>query len=66
MGDARMIDDYRRFLETVQQRVRDLKARGVGVKEAEDRIAKELQPAYEGRQPGRIGAAVRIAYAEAP
>lgn len=66
MGDARMIDDYRRFLETVQQRVRGLKAQGVGVKEAEDRIAKALQPSYEGRQPGRIAAAVRIAYAEAP
>lgn len=65
MGDTRMIADYRRFLETVQRRVKELKAQGAGAKEAEDLITKELQPAYEGRQPGRIAAAVRIAYAEA-
>ncbi|MGE3889959.1 MAG: MBL fold metallo-hydrolase [Vicinamibacterales bacterium] len=65
MGDAQMITDYRRFLETVQRRAQELKAQGLNAREAEDRIAKELQPAYEGRQPGRIAAAVRIAYAEA-
>lgn len=64
MGDAKMIADYRQFLETVQRRVRELRARGVGVSEAESLITKELQPAYEGQQPGRIAAAVRIAYAE--
>ena len=66
IGDSRMIDDYRRYLETLQQRARELKAKGIGPDEAADLIAKELQPTYEGRQPGRITAAARIAYTEAP
>ncbi len=65
MGDAQMIVEYQRFLETVQRRARELKAKGVGAAEAEETITKELTPAYEGRQPGRIAGAVRVAYAEA-
>lgn len=66
MGDARMIVEYQRFLETVQRRASELKAKGVSATEAEETITKELTPAYEGRQPGRIAGAVRVAYAEAP
>jgi len=65
MGDAQLMADYRRFLETVQRRAQELKAQGVSAVEAEKLITTELQPAYEGRQPGRIAAAARIAYAEA-
>jgi len=66
MGDGRLIDDYRRYLDTLQRRARELKAQGKTRDEAADLIARELQPAYEGRQPGRIAAAARIAYSEAP
>ena len=66
MGDSRMIDDYRSYLEDLQRRARELKAKGVGQDEAADTIAKAMQPAYEGRQPARITAAARIAWAEAP
>jgi len=65
VGDAQLMADYRRFLETVQRRAQELKAQGVSAVEAEKLITTELQPAYEGRQPGRIAAAARIAYAEA-
>ena len=65
MGDAAMIGDYRRFLVTVQRRAAELKAQGVSAAEAEARITKELQAGYAGRQPGRIGGAVRVAWAEA-
>jgi hypothetical protein len=65
-GDARLIDDYRRYLEDLQRRARQLKSKGVGQDESADLISKELQTAYEGRQPGRIIAAARIAWAEAP
>jgi glyoxylase-like metal-dependent hydrolase (beta-lactamase superfamily II) len=65
LGDAQLMADYRRFLETVQRRAKELKAQGVSAAEAEKLITTELQPAYEGRQPGRIAAAARIAYAEA-
>lgn len=64
-GDARMIVEYRRYFETVQRRARELKAQGVGATEAEQIITRELSPAYEDRQPGRIRGAVRVAYAEA-
>ena len=66
MGDSRMIDDYRRYFDELQRRARELKAKGVGQDEAADLIAKALQGTYEGRQPGRIPAAARIAWAETP
>lgn len=65
MGDAQMIADYRRYFTTVQRRAKELKSQGVGAEEAANVITKELQPAYETRQPGRIAAAVRVAFAEA-
>jgi glyoxylase-like metal-dependent hydrolase (beta-lactamase superfamily II) len=66
IGDGAMIDDYRRYFEDLQRRAATLKAQGVTQDEAVTRIVNELQPSYEGRQPGRIAAAARIAYAEAP
>jgi glyoxylase-like metal-dependent hydrolase (beta-lactamase superfamily II) len=65
MGDGRMIDEYRSYLEDLQRRARELKAKGVGQDEAADTITKAMQPGYEGRQPARITAAARIAWAEA-
>jgi glyoxylase-like metal-dependent hydrolase (beta-lactamase superfamily II) len=64
-GDARLFADYRRYLETLQRRARELKAEGQNAEAAAASISKELEAAYQGRQPGRIAAAARVAYAEA-
>lgn len=65
IGGPQMIDDYRRFFDTVQRRARELKAQGRTADETASVIAKELEPTYQGRQPGRIAGAARVAYAEA-
>jgi glyoxylase-like metal-dependent hydrolase (beta-lactamase superfamily II) len=65
MGGPEMIDGYRRFFETVQARARALKAQGRSADETASLITKELEPSYQGRQPGRIAGAARVAYAEA-
>jgi glyoxylase-like metal-dependent hydrolase (beta-lactamase superfamily II) len=65
MGDGRLIAGYRSYFETLQRRAAELRRQGVALDAAVEMIAKELQPAYEKRQPGRIPAAARVAYQEA-
>jgi glyoxylase-like metal-dependent hydrolase (beta-lactamase superfamily II) len=65
MGDPGLIAGYRSYFDTLERRARELKAKGLTADAAVDAISKELQPAYEKRQPGRIGAAARVAFAEA-
>jgi hypothetical protein len=65
MGDATLIDGYRRHFETVQRRARELMARGIAADEAVAAIATELEAPYAARQPGRIAGAARAAYREA-
>jgi len=66
VGDARLIADYREFLQTVQRRVVELKAGGKTLAETTALVTQELQSKYASRQPSRIAGAVRIAYNEAP
>ena len=66
MGDKSMIDGYRVFLEAVQVRARELKAKGLGVEAAMEAVAKDLQGKYANQAVARIGPAVRVAYNEAP
>jgi glyoxylase-like metal-dependent hydrolase (beta-lactamase superfamily II) len=66
MGDRSMIDAYRTFLETVQTRARELKAKGQSVDAAMEAVTKELQAKYANQAPARIGPAVRVAFNEAP
>jgi hypothetical protein len=65
MGDATLISDYRSYLKTVEARVRELKAAGVPLAEAEKILTAELQARYaDWAQPVRIAGAVQAFYAD--
>jgi len=62
-GDATMISTNAKFLQTVQQRVAELKKAGRTVDETVAALQQELQPAY-GASP-RMATTIRSAYAQA-
>jgi glyoxylase-like metal-dependent hydrolase (beta-lactamase superfamily II) len=62
-GDAAMIGAYRTYLTTIRDRTAALKRQGRSADEAVQAVTAELQPRY--RDAGRLGGAIRAAYAEA-
>jgi glyoxylase-like metal-dependent hydrolase (beta-lactamase superfamily II) len=62
-GDAGFMANYRRYLMQVGERARALKAEGKTIEQATQTIAGELKDQYG--DTGRLGGAVRTAYAEA-
>jgi len=63
LGDVGFINGYRTFFKAVQARAGELKAQGKTVDETVSTIQAELAPRYPDR--GRMGGAIRAAYAEA-
>lgn len=63
-GDTALIIDYRTYLTAVQARTAEQKKQGKTVDEAVTLVSAELQEKYPDR--GRLGGAIRAAYAEAP
>jgi len=63
LGDAKFISDYRDYLSTVRTRTAALKAEGKSLEDATKSIVSELSAKYSNT--GRVGGAVRAAYAEA-
>jgi glyoxylase-like metal-dependent hydrolase (beta-lactamase superfamily II) len=64
MGDASLITDYQTYLMTVQARAAALKKEGRPIEQTVEAVTKELEAKYRDR--GRLGGAIRAAYAEAP
>lgn len=72
LGDGALIERYGEYLRAARDRVRAAKARGESVEAAEQSVAPllarefaDLTPA-SGQATGRINAAIRAAYREAP
>ena len=63
MGDASLIAGYRRYLTAVRDMTAALKRQGRSVDEAVDVVTAALSPGYPDQ--GRLGGAIRAAYAEA-
>jgi glyoxylase-like metal-dependent hydrolase (beta-lactamase superfamily II) len=62
-GDAGFIAGYRRYLTRIRDRTTELKRAGKSLDEAMQTIVAELKSEYP--DTGRVGGAVRAAYAEA-
>jgi glyoxylase-like metal-dependent hydrolase (beta-lactamase superfamily II) len=72
LGDATLIDRYGQYLRATRERVRAAKARGQSVEDMERALAPELARDFadlapaNGQATGRINAAIRASYREAP
>ena len=67
MGDASLIAAQRGYLQTVRNRVRELKRAGRTADETAELVGRELQARYPTwTSPTRVVAAARAAYREAP
>jgi glyoxylase-like metal-dependent hydrolase (beta-lactamase superfamily II) len=65
-GDGSIIEQQRSVLQALQGRVRELKMQGKTVDEAAQALTSEFQGKYpDWTGPNRVGAAVRLIYAEA-
>jgi glyoxylase-like metal-dependent hydrolase (beta-lactamase superfamily II) len=66
IGDARLIDRDRQYLQALQTRVGELKKQGKTVDDAVKAVAQDIAPEYpEWGSPSGSGATARTAFAEA-
>jgi glyoxylase-like metal-dependent hydrolase (beta-lactamase superfamily II) len=65
MGDLSMVANYRRFLQTVQQRAGELKKQGKTADETVATLSAELASAYPNGG-ARLQGSIRAAYTQAP
>lgn len=66
MGDASMITAYREFFRALQTRSAELKRQGKSADETAQTLQTEMQAKFPDMPaPNRVGAAARVAYAEA-
>lgn len=64
IGGMELIADYRAYLKTIQARAAELKRQGKSLEETTQAVFNELREKYPDR--GRVTAATRAAYNEAP